>query len=87
MDQLQHATGDILIAAARQAAYEGYRDHGVLTYTILEAFTKAQDSSDDERIDVNALARHVGDRVPVITQRLFGVAQTPIQRLFGRSTT
>jgi len=41
MDQLQHATGDNLIAAARQAAYEGYRGHGVLTYTILEALTKS----------------------------------------------
>jgi len=85
MDQLQNATGDNLIAAARQAAYEGYREHGVLTYTILEALTKTQDSNGDDRVDVDALARHVGDRVPVISQLLSGVAQTPIRRLSGQN--
>jgi hypothetical protein len=35
--QLEHATGQNLIAASRQAAFEGYKGHGVLTYALLEA--------------------------------------------------
>jgi hypothetical protein len=85
MDQLQHATGDNLIAAARQAAYEGFRGHGVLTYAILETLTKSKDDGGDDRVDVDALARYVGDRVPDISQSLFGVAQTPIRRLSGQN--
>ena len=44
MDQLQHATGENLIAAARQAAFEGWHGHGVLTYALLEAMNKKQGS-------------------------------------------
>ncbi|MGA7329114.1 MAG: caspase family protein, partial [Rhodomicrobium sp.] len=83
MEQLEHATGQNLIAAAREAAYEGYRDHGVLTYTILEAFQKLGTAGADDKVDVNSLARHVGERVPEITASLYSVRQEPIQKLSG----
>src|SRR5262249_11165949 len=51
MGQLQNATGNNLIAAARQAALEGYRGHGVLTYTILAAFGKPQAGTANDRVD------------------------------------
>jgi WD40 repeat protein len=83
MDQLQYATGEDLIAASRQAAYEGYQGHGVLTYALLEAFNKTDTSGDDDRIRVGSLADYVDERVPVITQQLFGIYQRPIRKLSG----
>lgn len=83
MEQLQNATGNNLIAAARQAALEGYRGHGVLTYTILSAFHKPQAGASDDRVDVDGLALYVGQQVPEITKSLYGVAQEPIRKLAG----
>jgi hypothetical protein len=83
MNQLEHATGQNLIAAARVAAYEGYRGHGVLTATVLETFQKPETAAVDAPVDIDGLARHVGDRVPVITEALYGVRQEPIRRLTG----
>ena len=40
MAQLQQATGRNIIATSREAAYEGYKGYGVLTYAILEALDK-----------------------------------------------
>ena len=74
-------TGQNLIAASRQAAFEGYRGHGVLTYALLEALHSKDGSGDSVR--VAALADHVGGRVPAITQELFGQHQSPIRRLSG----
>jgi uncharacterized caspase-like protein len=83
MEQLQHATGSNLIAAARQAAYEGYRGHGVLTFAVLEAFQKGPDGDANTLVDVDGLASHVDKRVPEITEDLYGVRQQPTRRLFG----
>ena len=83
MDQLQYATGENLIAASRQAAYEGYQGHGVLTYSLLEAFSRTGGSSADGRIGVGRLADYVDERVPAITQQLFGIYQRPIRKLSG----
>ena len=82
MDQFQHATGHNLIAAARQAAFEGYRGHGVLTYALLEALHK-KDGGGNDSVRVGSLADHIGGRVPAITQELFGQLQSPIRRLSG----
>lgn len=84
MEQLQNATGENLIAAARQAALEGYRGHGVLTYAILADFQKSQIAGND-RVDVDGLARYVGERVPEITKALYGTPQQPVRKLAGNN--
>jgi len=84
MEQLQNATGQNLIAAARQAALEGYRGHGVLTYAILADFQKSQLAGDD-RVDVDGLARYVGEQVPEITKALYGTPQQPVRKLAGNN--
>src|SRR5437764_14680278 len=68
MAQLENATGRNIIAAAPQgkAAYEGYRGHGVLTYTVLEALNKPTGGV-EETVDVYAIAGHVSRQVPAIT--------------------
>jgi uncharacterized caspase-like protein len=87
MEQLQHATGHNLIAAARasQAAMEGYKGHGVLTYALLEALNTPDGGTRDETVKVGALADHVGERVPEITQSIWGVAQQPTRKLTGNN--
>jgi hypothetical protein len=82
VDQLKRATGQNLIAASRVAAFEGYREHGVLTYALLEALHKGDESGDDS-VRVGGLADYVNGRVPEITQELFGQQQWPIRRLSG----
>jgi WD40 repeat protein len=83
MQQLQHATGQNLIAASREAAYEGYHGHGVLTYALLEAFAGEGAPKGDDRVNIGYIAQHVEERVPAITRELFGVAQEPIRVLSG----
>ncbi len=83
MAQLQHATGHNLIAAARQAAYEGYKGHGVLTYSLLEALHRSATQKEEQRVKVGHLADHIDERVPQISQSLFGIYQKPTRKLAG----
>jgi hypothetical protein len=83
MDQLQRATGRNIIAASRDAAYEGYQGHGVLTYALLEALDKKSTAGGDERVGVGTLADHVSARVPEISQKSFGIYQNPTRKLSG----
>ncbi len=84
MNQLQYATGHNIIAAARaaQPAYEGYKDHGVLTYALLEAFSE-DGATRNDKIMLFELAARVGERVPEITRSLFGIAQWTRPKLSG----
>ena len=82
IDRLRNATGRSVITAARQAAYEGYRDHGVLTYAILDALTTKQGGQAQE-VDLLHLAAHVDREVPEISQTLFGVRQRPHNKIEG----
>jgi WD40 repeat protein len=82
MEQLQYATGQNLIAASREAAQEGYKDHGVLTYALLETLNLADPGPEDE-VNVVRLAQNASRRVPQITQQISGVRQIPFQKLSG----
>ena len=83
MAQLQYATGRNVIAASREAAYEGYQGHGVMTFAILEALDKTVSPGGDDPVRVSALADHIGVRVPEISQRSFGIIQIPTRKLTG----
>jgi WD40 repeat protein len=83
MAQFQHATGRNIIAAARNAALEGFRDHGVLTYALLEALDIKAARGGDEEVRVGALASYVARRVPEITMTTEGVRQDPYLSLSG----
>ena len=83
VEQLQYATGHNVIAASRQAAYEGYMGHGVLTYALLEALEKRRGQGPGGTIGVSRLADHVELRVPQITGQVFGIEQRPTRRLSG----
>jgi WD40 repeat protein len=86
VNHLRHATGQNLIAASRQAAWEGYGGHGVLTFALLEALNKTDapgSSGGDDTVRVSGLANHVVGRVPKITLELFKERQWPISRVLG----
>ena len=85
MDQLQYATGQNLIAAAgsSEVAREGYKNHGVLTYALLEALSQQPKEGGEEKVKVGMLADYVEERVPDITQSVWGVPQRPVRRLTG----
>ena len=76
IDRLQHATGRSVITAASSSAFEGYQDHGLLTYTILQELTTPEGSGNEE-VTLSKLAAYVFDQVPKISQRVFGERQQP----------
>lgn len=85
MAQLQHSTGRNLIAASRQAAVEGYKGYGVLTYAVLEAFRKVNDSDQERTVTVDELSAHVAGRVPRISREIYGFEQQPFRKLDGNN--
>jgi hypothetical protein len=78
MAQLEYATGRNYIAAAPagKAAYEGYKQHGVLTYAILEALHRPKGAAADP-VSVFGIAAHISREVPAISQKTFGIRQQP----------
>ncbi len=84
MEQLQHASGQNLIAGGREAAYEGFEGHGILTAALLEVFRKAATGpAGIEKVDVGGLANYVADRVPEISRQQYGILQDPVRKLSG----
>jgi hypothetical protein len=66
-----------IAAPAGKAAYESSRlGHGVLTYAILEALHRPEGAAAND-VTVWEIAKHVSRRVPVLSQREFGVRQIP----------
>jgi hypothetical protein len=69
LQRLKDATGRTIFMAAgeQQAAIEGYRNHGVFTYALLEGFAKAGSSDQVQLFD---LADYVTLRVPQLSREL-----------------
>jgi WD40 repeat protein len=81
--RLHEATGrPVLTASATgKAAIEGYKDHGVFTYAILEALSKG-DTNGDGQVDLHELVAHVQKRVPQVSAEVgaTGVGRGAITR-------
>jgi uncharacterized caspase-like protein len=77
-NRLNYATGRSIISASTgtEAAAEGYRNHGLLTWVLLDALAKG-DRNGDGLIDVGELANYAEENVPVISMSSFGVRQQP----------
>ncbi|QKJ26135.1 Sel1/tetratricopeptide repeat domain-containing protein [Aliarcobacter cibarius] len=65
----------IVASSSEQVALEGYNNHGVFTYSVLDAFDKNQ------TLKVNVLSEHVTELVPKITQEKFHFEQRPQVKL------
>jgi hypothetical protein len=56
-----------------KSAYEGYKGHGVFTYTLMEALHKG-DTNPNGKIEVTELAAHLERRVPELFAELKAMA-------------
>lgn len=65
----------IVASSKNQVALEGYKDHGVFTYGVLDAFIN------NDKLKVWGLADHISEIVPRITQEKFHFLQIPQAKL------
>ncbi len=86
IDRLMHATGRAVLAATSDTnmALEGYQQHGVFTFALLEGMKKA-DNNNNQQIEIDELAGFVFELVPKITQKKWGYEQFPMRELQGMS--
>jgi uncharacterized caspase-like protein len=84
LERLSFATGRNYIVASskNQVALEGYKNHGVFTYSVLDAFNKAY-FGDDKTLSITSLASFVENNVPKITKEKFHYEQFPQKYLNG----
>jgi hypothetical protein len=77
IDHLIRATGRITLVAesANKTAREGWGNHGVLTFAVLDALARG-DKGGDGLVDVTELIQHVSPLVPEISKKL-GALQVP----------
>lgn len=70
LQRLKDATGRTIFMASsdNQSAIEGYHDHGVFTYALLEGLAKAGNS--DKVVQLFDLADYVTSRVPELSREL-----------------
>jgi WD40 repeat protein len=86
VDRLTHAIGRTVLSAstAYQQAIEGYHDHGLFTYALLEGLSRAS-ANDDGLITVLGLHDYVMLRVPQLSSQVFGRRQEPMAGFRGAS--
>jgi len=77
-NRLSHDSSNInyiVASSSDQVALEGYKDHGVFSYSVLDAFNK------NSKLKVWDLADHVSEQVPKITKEKFYYEQRPKTKL------
>ncbi|ASF48105.1 caspase family protein [Methylovulum psychrotolerans] len=86
ISRLMRATGRAVLAATAddKMALEGYEQHGVFTYALLEGLKNADDD-DDSLVDTGELAKFVERKVPEITLKQWNYEQFPMHDLQGMS--
>jgi WD40 repeat protein len=86
LERLTHAMGRTVLSASTSTApaLEGYHNHGVYTYAVLEALDKA-DANGDGLITVTELAEYLAARVPDLSYDAFKFRQVPQMKIVGSS--
>lgn len=81
-DRLAQATGRSIITASTSAeqAIEGYRNHGLFTYELLDGLNRA-DADRNGTIEVSELAAYVYAQVSSLSTKLFNQRQSPQMRV------
>ncbi|MBD3841553.1 MAG: caspase family protein [Campylobacterales bacterium] len=84
IDRLTRATGRATIVASSkdQVALEGYKGHGVFTYTLIEALESAGYAGDNQ-ITIKELASYVERILPDRTYEKWGYEQIPQSNITG----
>ena len=82
----QRSGATVLMASgSEQKAQEGYKGHGVFTYTVLQALSGQGDQNKDGFVDSGELISYVDDYVPKITKEIFNKTQVPSVSMSGQS--
>ena len=83
-NRLARATGRATISASSksQVALEGYKGHGVFTYTLIEAL-KGKGYNNDSKITINELNDYVEETLPNRTSKKWGYRQIPQSSMYG----
>jgi WD40 repeat protein len=81
-DRLVQATGRTIMTAASGDAFEGFREHGLFTYNLIEGLARA-DTNNNGTIELSELAAYVYSQVVMLSEREFKRRQRPRVRMSG----
>lgn len=86
VEKLSRSIGRSIVAATSDVAnaLEGYRNHGIFTYVVLEALSLA-DRNNDGKIDTNELSGYLRERLPALSGKTASGRQEPQAKLSGSS--
>lgn len=80
MKVLSRAVGSTILSAASsvQEALEGYKNHGLFTWVVVDGLNGAADTDRDGFVKTLELADYVDNQVPELAERVFHHKQFPI---------
>nr|WP_319383288.1 caspase family protein [uncultured Roseibium sp.] len=86
ISRLNRAIGRTTLTASTDTApaLEGFRGHGLFTYTLLDAIAAA-DNDNDSAVDVTELASYLDRRLPEYSEAAFGYTQVPQMKVVGNT--
>lgn len=86
IDRLNRKSGaTVLMASAdKQKALEGYKNHGLFTYALLQAFRGSADNNKDGYLKTTELSNFIDDEIPTLAKKAFNVIQEPYVSSVGR---
>lgn len=73
-------------ATSKQNALDGYKKHGIFTYTVLDAMNKTEYYGVDKELSVNDIAEYVKFVLPKLAKEKYGHEQKPTIYLNGDTT-
>jgi len=79
MKVLSRAVGSTVLSASssQQEALEGYKEHGLFTWVLVEGLKGKADANNDGFVKTTEIADYLDDEVPKIAERIFNAAQYP----------
>ena len=84
---LSRAVGSTILSAAtsQQEALEGYQNHGLFTWVLVEGLNGAADLDKDGFIKTIELASYVDEKVPELAEKVFRHKQFPVVAPSGQA--
>jgi uncharacterized caspase-like protein len=84
LEKVALMSGRAVLAASnsKEMALEGYQNHGVFTYVLLQGLQEAESNADGE-ILIHRLAEFVLSHVPEVTEKKWNYRQLPLWKMEG----
>lgn len=86
IDRLNRKSGATVLMASsdKQKALEGYKNHGLFTYALLQAFQGNADNNQDGYLKTTELSNYIDDELPMLAKQAFNFVQEPYVSSAGR---